>query len=154
MTADRSVMNKAFVRESDSTIERCPQCGSPGESVGAATLDALLKPEHRSQLGAEAYFCASATCPIAYFDQFERSAAIDALARPVYPKDPAAPICPCFGLTPDEVEDDARAGDVARVRAAIERAKSAEARCPQTAPNGRSCVAEIQRYYMKHRGAG
>jgi hypothetical protein len=147
-------MNKAFVREPDSTTERCPQCGSPGEPVGAATLDAILKPECRQQLGAEANFCPSATCTIAYFDQFERSAEVDALVRPVYPKDPQAPICPCFGLTPDEVEDEARAGQVTQVRAAIDRAKSPEAHCVQTAPNGKSCVAEIQRYYMKHRSGG
>jgi hypothetical protein len=34
-------------------------------------------------------------------------------------KDPEAPICPCFGLTPEEVEDEARAGEVTHVRAAI-----------------------------------
>lgn len=144
-------MNKAFVREPDSMVERCPQCGSPGEAVGAATLDALLKPEFRNQLGAEANYCPSATCTIAYFDQFERSLGIDALVRSYYPKDPAAPICPCFGLTPEEVEVEARVGEVKRVRAAIERAKSADAHCVQASPNGRSCVAEIQRYYMKHR---
>jgi hypothetical protein len=147
-------VNKAFVREPDSNVVRCPQCGSPGESVGAVTLDALLKPECRNQLGEEANFCPSPTCPVAYFDQFERSATVDALAHPVYPKDPNAPICPCFGLTPDEVEADAQANEVARVRAAIERAKSADVHCATAAPNGRSCVAEIQRYYMKHRSGG
>ncbi|MGE3314870.1 MAG: hypothetical protein AB7O26_07100 [Planctomycetaceae bacterium] len=147
-------MNKAFVREPDSTVERCPQCGSPGEPVGPVTLDAMLRPECRAQLGAEANFCPSATCSIAYFDQFERSATVDALVHRVYPKDPEAPICPCFGLTPEEVENEALAGEVTRVRAAIERAKSTDVRCPQTAPNGRSCVAEIQRYYMKHRSGG
>lgn len=147
-------MNKAFVREPDSTVEHCPRCGSIGESVGSATLDALLKPECREKLGESASFCPSPTCPVAYFDQFERSATIEDLSRLVYPKDPAAPICPCFGLSCEEIEDEARAGEVTRVRGAIERAKSPEARCSQTAANGRSCVAEIQRYYMKCRAQG
>jgi len=147
-------MNKAFTRESDSTVERCPRCGSVGEPVESVTLDALLKDECRAQLGESANFCPSPTCDVAYFDKFERSADVAELARPVYPKDPAAPICPCFGLTCEEIEDEARAGSVVRVRAAIERAKSPEAHCSQRAANGRSCVAEIQRYYMKCRADG
>jgi hypothetical protein len=144
-------MNKAFVREPDSTIEHCPRCGSVGEPVGAATLDALLKPDCREKLGESASFCPAPTCDVAYFDEFERSAGVNDLQRPVYPKDPAAPICACFGYTCDEIEEEARTASVVRVRAAIERTKSDEARCSQMAANGRSCVAEIQRYYLKCR---
>lgn len=144
-------MNKAFVREPDSTVEHCPRCGSVGEAVGTATLDALLKPECRAKLGESASFCPAPTCEIAYFDQFERSATATDLVRPVYPKDFAAPICACFGFTCEEIEDEVRAESVVQVRVAVERAKSDEARCSQTAANGRSCVAEIQRYYLKCR---
>ena len=147
-------MNKAFTRESDSTVEHCPRCGSVGDPVGSATLDAQLKAESREQLGESASFCPLPTCEIAYFDKFERSADVADLIRPVYPKDPAAPICPCFGLMCEEIEEEARAGSVVRVRAAIERAKSPEAHCSQRTATGRSCVAEIQRYYMKCRAHG
>ena len=32
-------MNRAFVRESDSTCDYCPRCGSPGQVVGGEVLD-------------------------------------------------------------------------------------------------------------------
>ena len=120
--------------------------------MGAATLDALLKPESRALLGESANFCPSPACDIVYFDKFDRSAKVADLARAVYPKDPTAPICPCFDFTCDEIERDAREGSVARVKAAVERAKSSAARCVQMAANGRSCVPAIQRHYMKCRG--
>src|SRR5579859_1748664 len=101
-------MNKAFVREPEQTIERCPRCGSPGQPVGAVTLDAQIQPESRAQLGESAFFCSSETCPIAYFDAFERSVSVEQLVRPVYPKDPDAPICACFGVTRAEIEADVR----------------------------------------------
>jgi hypothetical protein len=90
---------------------------------------------------------------VAYFDQFERTVDIEQLKCPVWPKDPEAPICACFGLTRDDIEADIAAGTVERTRAAIARAKSPEARCMERSPTGRSCVAEVQRYYMKLRGA-
>jgi hypothetical protein len=144
-------MNKAFVRDTEPTVERCPQCGSIGQPVGSATLDAFIRPEERSQLGETACFCATDRCPVAYFDAFERHASVDQLVRPVYPKDPAAPICGCFGVTVEEIDADVREGVATRTRALIERAKSSEARCSQMAANGHSCVPAVQRYFMKCR---
>jgi hypothetical protein len=145
-------MNKAFVREPDSVADRCPRCGSAGHPVTATTLDAQLKPASRSLLGESAAFCASETCLVVYFDAFERQATVDDVSRPPYPKDPAAPICGCFGFTEAEIDEDIREGGATRTRAAIERAQSDAARCAQMAASGQSCVANIQRYFMKHRG--
>ena len=75
------------------------------------------------------------------------------LNRPVYPKDPDAPICACFGLTRHDIEADVREGVVIRVKAIIEKAKSSEARCYQMAANSQPCVAYVQKYYMQCRGA-
>ncbi len=144
-------MNKAFVRDAEPTVERCPRCGSIGQPVGSATLDAFIRPEDRSQLGESANFCPSETCPVAYFDAFERLVTHNQLAKPSYPKDPAAPICGCFGLTEEDVEEDVREGVATRTRALLERAKSSEARCSQMAANGQSCVPAVQRYFMKCR---
>ena len=148
----RVSMNKAFVRESDHDVRHCPFCGSLGQAVGRVTLDAWVKPEARGQIGESAMFCIEAQCVVAYFDSFERIVTIDKLVRPAYPKSADAPICGCFGLTCGEIEADVTEGGVARTRAAVERAKSPDARCSVMSANGQSCITEIQRYYFKCRG--
>jgi len=142
-------MNKAFVREPDYVADYCPRCGSKGEPVGSVTLEAHVAEEKRSGIAKTASFCPSAQCPVAYFDGFERVILAADLLRPVYPKDPTAPVCACFGLTRAEIEEDARRGIVARVRAIVERAKSPEARCLERAANGRPCVAFVQKYFLQ-----
>jgi hypothetical protein len=86
---------------------------------------------------------------VVYFDSFEHVLLTTELSRPVYPKDPTAPICACFGLTAEDIERDVEEGVTTRVKAAVARAKSPEARCCQRAANGRSCVAYVQKYYMQ-----
>jgi hypothetical protein len=90
---------------------------------------------------------------VVYFDAFERVLLTTDLSRPVYPKDPTAPIWACFGLTRQDIEQDDREGGVTRVKAALEKARSAEARCRQKAANGQSCVGYVQKYYMQCRAA-
>ncbi len=146
-------MNKAFVREQDTTEGRCPRCGSPGTVVYRETLEAQLPPEALEHLTDSAFFCAQPRCNVVYFDLFDRVIEEAAVKTPVYPKNPAAPICACFGLTGEEIEQDIRDGGVVRTRACVTRAKTAEARCAVLAPSGQSCIAEVQRYYMKLRAA-
>ena len=142
-------MNKAFVREPDGVSEHCPRCGSLGLAVGSATLDARVRSDARGLVGETAAFCPYGTCPVAYFDAFERVVTVDQLMRPVFPKDPAAPVCACFGLTVEEIEEEARAGSVERVRSVVARAKSAEARCVTQSASGRPCVPDVQRCYFQ-----
>lgn len=144
-------MNKAFVREPDATTTHCPKCGSLGVPVLGETLDSFLKPSERSAVAETACFCPFPTCEVAYFDGLERTVSVAALSIPAYPKDPEAPICPCFGVTCEDLESDARAGVVDRVRELLAKAHSAEARCARCAPSGRSCVGEVQRFYLKCR---
>jgi hypothetical protein len=144
-------MNKAFVREPDQTAEYCPRCGSKGEPVVAKTLAAHLTAEQRGRIAATANFCPSPPCAVAYFDGFERVVLAADLAEAVYPKDPAAPVCACFGLTRADIDQDVREGTVTRTKAALERARSADARCLEKAANGRSCAAHVQKYYMQCR---
>jgi hypothetical protein len=144
-------MNKAFVRDPEPTVERCPRCGAAGQPVGSVILDAFVRPASRNQLGAEACFCPTATCPVAYFDAFDRLVEVPQLARPAYPKDPDAPICGCFGFSCAEIDEDLREGVATRTRAQLERAKSPDARCSQAAASGASCVAAVQSYFMQHR---
>lgn len=141
-------MNKAFMREPDQTAERCPRCGAQGESVRSETLRFHLPKDQWGRVAETANFCPSPQCEVAYFDAFERFVLADELNRPVYPKDPTAPLCACFGLTREDVEADVREGGVIRTKAALEKAKSPEARCAQMAGNGQSCIAYVQKYYM------
>ena len=142
-------MNKAFVREPDRTVDYCPRCGSQGEPVGEETLEAFLSAEQRRRLADPANFCPSPQCEVAYFDSFERTIPARELARPVYPKDPAAPICGCLGLAWADIESDAEQGVTARAKAALELARSTAAGCRRTMPNGRSCVANVQKCYLQ-----
>lgn len=144
-------MNKAFIREPDQHAEFCPRCGTKGEPVGTPTLQTHLTDTQRSQLSDPANFCPSAQCPVAYFDAFERFILADDLASPVYPKEPNAPICACFGLTREEIERDVQEGVVTRTKAVVEKSKSPEAQCARLAANGRSCVPFVQKYYLQCR---
>jgi hypothetical protein len=146
-------MNKAFVREPEQLADYCPHCGSQGQPVGGETLETYLSAEQRRKISEPANFCPSPQCEVAYFDTFERFVLTGQLSRPVYPKDPDAPICACFGLTREDIEQDVREGVVTRVKAIIQKANSAEAHCTRMAANGCSCVAYVQKYYMQCRAA-
>jgi hypothetical protein len=145
-------MNKAFVKEQDSTEGRCPRCGSPGVEVYRTTLEAHLTPHQLENLTDSAFFCGQPRCPVVYFDLFDRVVEESAVRTPVYPKNPSAPLCACFGLTCEDVEQDIQEGVVTRTRGCVERAKTTAAHCSTASPSGQSCVAEVQRYYMQHRG--
>jgi hypothetical protein len=146
-------MNKAFVREPDSTDVLCPKCGAAGTSVPRVTVENLVAAEDRRPLAATAFFCATPSCPVAYFDAFEAVVSTDRLVRPVYPKDPAAPLCPCFGLSRDDVEADLAEGTPRRIRELLAKSKSSAAHCETASPTGRCCMPEVQRYYFKLRGS-
>ena len=142
-------MNKAFTREPDQVDSRCPRCDSSGHSVGPQTLAAHLKEDVRKVLAESAYFCPDSRCPVVYYDDFGAVVTRDSVLGPIPIKDVDAPLCACFGLTREEIELDIDEGGVARTRAAVLRAQSDEARCATLAPNGRTCVPEVQGYFLK-----
>ncbi|HEY2410834.1 MAG TPA: hypothetical protein VGI40_01245 [Pirellulaceae bacterium] len=145
-------MNKAFVREPDTTDVLCPKCGSAGTSALRAAFEHNVPAEARRSLAATTYFCSTPNCPVAYFDAFEATVPTSALAHPVYPKGPRAPLCACFGLTIDDVEADIADGTPTRIRALLAKSKSPEARCEELSPTGRTCIPDVQRCYFKLRG--
>lgn len=144
-------MNKAFIREPDEMASRCPQCQTIGQPVGPQTLNAQLTPEIRRGLAESACFCPDVQCEIVYFDDFSGVVTRDNCNQPIAVKDLSAPLCSCFGLTRDDIDDDIAAGTVTRTKSAVLKAQSPDARCATLAPNGRSCVAEIQSYYLKQK---
>lgn len=147
-------MNKAFVREPDDVASRCPKCQSLGQSVGPQTLNAQLDPALRRNLAESACFCPSEQCDVVYFDDFSGVVTRDVFDQPIPIKDANAPLCSCFGLTREDIEDDVAEGVVTRTKAAVQKAQSAEARCTTLAPNGRSCVADVQGYFFKCKQRG
>lgn len=114
----------------------------------------MVIPTALADLAKSAFFCDFPRCEVAYFDVFERSITVDLLLRPVWPKDPAAPLCGCFGLSADDVAADVAEGGVTRVRNVVLRSKSAEARCLTCSPTGQSCAAAVQRHYFRLRDQG
>jgi len=142
-------MNKAFVREPDSTADYCPRCGSLGQPVASPTLDAHIQASRRRAIADSACFCPAAQCEVAYFDAFDRVVLAADLEHPVYPKNPDAPICACFGLTRDDIEQDIEDGKPTRTKAILEKAKSPDAQCVCKAANGQPCTAYVQKYYLQ-----
>jgi hypothetical protein len=105
----------------------------------------------RRQLADSAYYCPFPKCEVAYFDQFERIVVVNRLRAPAFPKDPSAPICNCFGFTTAEIDADLREETTTRVKALLAKSKTPEAHCATAAPDGRCCISEVQRYYMRAR---
>jgi hypothetical protein len=145
-------MNKAFVREPDGDDILCPRCQSLGETVLPSALESLTTPEQRKHLADRVFFCPAASCPVAYFDAMESTIGAAALTRPVHPKDSTAPLCGCFGLTLEDVEDDIAEGTPRRIRELLAKSKSPTAHCTTASPTGRCCLPEVQRLYFKLRG--
>lgn len=147
-------MNKAFVREpEDDGRASCPRCGAYGAPVGAAALETHLRPEALERFVDGGWFCAATRCEVAYFNQFAGVATVEELQAPVWPFDLDAPLCACFGFRYDDIEADVRDGTPVRIRALLARSQSSEARCATLAADGQCCLKEVQRLYLKLRGA-
>ena len=144
-------MNKAFCREPDEFPSRCPSCHSTGQSVGPETLNAQLENDVRKGLAESAYFCPDGLCDVVYFDDYSAIVTRSQFKQPIPVKDAEAAICSCFGLKREDIERDVEEGGVVRTKTAIQKAQSSEARCASKAPNGRSCIQEVQGYYLKHK---
>lgn len=142
-------MNKAFLREPDQADSRCPACDGVGQSIGPQTLAAQLNEELLRRFADAAAFCRTENCPVVYFDDYGARVERSEIGRPIPIKDVEAPLCGCFGLTRDDIEQDVAEGGVARTKEVVLKAQSPDARCSTQAPNGRSCVAEVQGYFVR-----
>lgn len=147
-------MNKAFVREpEDYGNAYCPRCGSLGTRVGEGALDTHCSPEVRGRVRESAWFCPVASCEVAYFNPFGMIIRANELRGPVYPKDPDATLCACFGFSMDDIYADLESEKPYRIRALLARSQSAEAHCSTAAADGQCCLREIQRLYIRLREA-
>jgi hypothetical protein len=147
-------VNKAFVREPDDTRNFCPSpdgCGAAGVPVPPETLMARLGPERAATI-TDGYCCLEPTCDVVYFDPWGAVIARKDVLGPLpWPKDSAGPLCPCTGLLPSDIQQDAEIGRTERIRDLIARAESTDARCRTTSLDGRSCVTLARRLFLRHR---
>jgi hypothetical protein len=102
-------------------------------------------------IGEPAYWCATDSCPVAYYDLLERTLATAEAHGLYWPKDAGGPLCCCHGLTVDDVDADLAASVPTRVRAVVQQAGRPDAACGTKSPDGRSCVARVQRYFMRQK---
>lgn len=147
-------MSRAFMKESEPEEPRCPSCSSLGEAVGATTIEVHVAAADRAALGDRAYYCSNPSCRLAYFNGWGTSILADQILSPAWPKDPKAPICPCFGVRADDIEADARAGRKERVKHLLEQSKGPDARCAQRAPDGQCCMPKVYRLFKETFEAG
>ena len=145
-------MNKAFVREADSTDFLCPRCQGIGLPVPWSTVAGLVPAEKRKHLGPSCYFCETPNCPVAYFDGLESAVLAADCTRSFYPKDVTAPLCACFGLTHEDVLCDLDDGQPTRIRALLAKSKTPAARCAELSPTGSCCLPLVQRHYFRLKG--
>ena len=118
-------MNKAFVREpEDDGRAVLPALPVARRAGGGRATRYARSPESRAKLLDDAWFCNFPRCDVAYFNQFDAVVTVDELRAPVYPKDPDAPLCACFGFTYDDVVADVHDGTPTRIRALLARSKS------------------------------
>ena len=143
-------MNKAFCKEPDASAPpRCPACGNEGAQVAPDTVRAHTAAA--DSLAEPAYFCATDACDVAYFDLLERTVPVAAACGLPWPKDPDGTICACHGLTADDVDADIAEGVPTRVREVVRKAGLPDAACATRSADGRSCVARVQRHYVRRR---
>jgi hypothetical protein len=119
--------------------------------VGPETLRAHLDPAGVATLAEPVHWCPGESCDVAYFDLLERTVAVVHAHGLTWPKDPAGPLCSCHGLTVEDVDADLAEGAPTRVRAVVQKAGAPGAVCAVSSPDGRSCVARVQRYYVQRK---
>jgi len=128
---------------------KCPACGALGKPVKRVTLGALLKPESRPRipLQEEFCFCRTPTCEVVYFRPEEALFQKEDLTVKVGLKelvDPTAPVCYCFGWTPEkirtEIEATGKSTAVDQIKAQV---KAGNCTCEVTNPQGSCCLGNV-----------
>ena len=130
---------------------KCPSCGALGKTVQRITLGALLKPEARSHIPIhdEFCFCLTPSCDIVYFRPDEVLFRKDDLAVPVglkEPDNPNAPVCYCFGWTPEKICAEVKTTGMNTVIDQIKaQVRAGNCYCEVTNPQGSCCLGNVSR---------
>jgi len=128
---------------------KCPQCGALGKPVKRITMGALLKPEHRPQIPIQEEFCFCRTegCDAVYFRPGEvlfRKGDLAVRIGLKEPDDPTAPVCYCFGWTPEKIRSELEATGKSTVVDQIKaQVKTSNCYCEVTNPQGSCCLGNM-----------
>ncbi len=138
-----------FHPPTDPLPTRCPACGQLGTRVGRLTLGALLKPERRPHIPRqdEIGFCRTPTCEVVYFKNTHalfRTADLSVSVGLKKPDDPTAPVCYCFGWTPQkiqaEIKTTGKSTTIDQIKAQV---KAGNCYCEVTNPQGSCCLGNV-----------
>lgn len=127
---------------------QCPACAQIGAAVDRITLKALLTPDGlRRGIPAQPRYCATADCPVVYFDVDGTVTFAEAdLIVPVYAKHPnntSVPVCYCFGVTVGAM---ANGGRARKLRESVAREVQAQrCACEVKNPKGGCCLGDLVR---------
>lgn len=129
--------------------EACPNCGERGRKVRRVTLESLLHPDRRADIGEDQYYvCATPRCDTVYFgasngQTFRKP---DLTVR-FGLKETDAPrhVCYCFDHTVEEIHDEIhRTGESTVVESIKADMKGPGCRCEYTNPLGACCLKSVQ----------
>ena len=130
---------------------QCPACGALGRPVKRLTLGALLKPAARARIPRqeEFCFCRTPSCEVVYFNTEGVLFRKEELTVPIgvkEPNNPSAPICYCFGWTPQkiraEIEATEKSTAIDQIKAQV---KAGNCYCEVTNPQGSCCLGNMSK---------
>jgi hypothetical protein len=135
--------------------ETCRRCGAKGAKVDPITLKALLTGDGlRRGVPPSPRFCATARCPVVYFDntvpvRFEE----DLMTVRVYAKhaeDERVPICYCFGYTAESIRAAAASPDRTASEDVAREVKAGRCACEVKNPKGSCCLGDVMKVESAH----
>lgn len=111
------------------------------------TLKHQVKPQFLAEVnGREFHFCSTRECQVVYFEANGRVLVTDDVRRPVTQKDPAqAPVCYCFGFTPEMIREElSSTGQSTVVDRIAAEMKSDYCACEVSNPQGSCCLGNVK----------
>ncbi len=129
--------------------EACPNCGERGRKVQRVTLESLLRPDRRADIGEDQYYvCATPRCDTVYFGASNGHTFLkpDLIVR-FGLKETDAPrhVCYCFDHTVGEIVDEIRRTGRSTVVERIKADMNAQGcRCEYVNPLGACCLQSVQ----------
>lgn len=125
----------------------CPRCTKPGRAVSTLTLKHQVRPEFLTSVnGGGFYFCPTSGCPVVYFSSAGQVLTTSDVRRPVTQKDPGhAPVCYCFGFTPEMIREELRlTGKSTVVERIAAEMKEDYCACEIRNPQGSCCLGNVK----------
>lgn len=128
----------------------CPVSGTRSKQVGLVTVQSLIRYLPFRMAPAQYYFCEAADCDVVYFPSNPAAPAFyrdDLLVRVgVKETDGPIPVCYCFGMTREAIEEEVRQTGTSTVAERIKaEVKAGRCACELKNPSGRCCLGQVNR---------